>query len=701
MSQDRAVGGLPNQESTSKTTGKNYLFAIGISSYQKFDPLPNAVKDIKDLAQLLLEEYSFEQVQLLIDQEANKDNIVDKLNDLRRIVKQDDRLLIYYSGHGYMDGERGFWIPVDAEPDKVSSYVSNADVHDTLKSIKAKHLLLISDSCFSGSLLTRDVSTKMEGAFEEWDRKPSRFVFISGGGPVSDGKPGENSPFANGIINNLKENEEDTINICRLADRVTEQVRYNYKQQAEVSPLFDAGHMGGQFVFVKKRTEAKEWQYALQEDTEGGYIAFYNNYPNGKYATEAKQKLKDLAAIKETEEDEKEWQKALAKDSAIYYLQYLENHPNAKHKEEARTNLERIKEEDRREKEAERKKDQEKRFLLEKEKREKDLEKQKNAAKEKPSDEPRHPTKSSNTESIPTSSKPKKFLHYLNYIAIVLVLSAATYVYFNNRNSPENKSTPQTSPPSVTDLPIVQKKEFDGSIKGKVIDAKGTPLQGATIRIKQSDKFTISDSVGNFSLTGVKEGDSLFASLNFDYGVARDIVIKDFDTYKMMLSETAKTQSATASKNIIGQVTDRFGLPLQDVKIKYKYGERNANTDGGFTLNSVKQGYDIDIQAPGYPTKTIAIGKSNEYYIQVIPDATAKEHKNIYGYIRDNEGRPKSRAYIEMISRKPRFRNAYSDENGKFIIYDAFEGEEFKVEFGSQLVKKKVTDSYEYVIILN
>lgn len=230
MSNDRAVGGLPNQESTSKTTGKNYLFAIGISSYQKFDPLPNAVKDIQDLAQLLQEEYSFEQVQLLMDQEANKDNIVDKLNDLRRIVKQDDRLLIYYSGHGYMDGERGFWIPVDAEPDKVSSYVSNADVHDTLKSIKAKHLLLISDSCFSGSLLTRDVSTKMEGAFEEWDRKPSRFVFISGGGPVSDGKPGENSPFANGIINNLKENEDDTINICKLADRVTEQVRYNYRQ---------------------------------------------------------------------------------------------------------------------------------------------------------------------------------------------------------------------------------------------------------------------------------------------------------------------------------------------------------------------------------------------------------------------------------------------------------------------------------------
>ena len=701
MSSDRAVGGLPNEDSNTKTTGKNYLFAIGISSYQKFDPLPNAVKDIKDLAQLLLEEYSFEQVQLLMDQEANKDNIVDKLNDLRRIVKPNDRLLIYYSGHGYMDGERGFWIPVDAEPDKVSSYVSNADVHDTIKSIKAKHLLLISDSCFSGSLLTRDVSTKMEGAFEEWDRKPSRFVFISGGGPVSDGKPGENSPFAIGIINNLKENVDDTINICRLADRVTEQVRYNYKQQAEVSPLFDAGHMGGQFVFVKKRTEEKEWQYALQEDTEGAYIAFYNKYPTGKYATEAKQKLKDLALDKEAEEDEKEWRTALAKDSAIYYLQYLENHPNAKHKEEARTNLERIKEDDRREKEEERKREQEKRFILEKERREKELEKLKNKSKEKPTVEPMQQTQATKAEPISASTKPKKFFQYLNYLAIVFVLSAATYVYFNNRNSAISKSTSQEIPATSTDMPIVQKNEFDGSIKGKVIDAKGNPLQGATIRIKQSDRFAVADSAGNFSFTDVKYGDSLIAFLNFDYGVARDIVIRDFDTYKMMLSETPKTQSATASKNISGQVTDRFGLPIPDVKIKYKYGERNANMDGRFTINSVKQGYTIDVQAPGYPTKTIEIGKSNEYNLQLIPDPTAKEHKNIYGYIRDNEGRPKSRAYIEMLSRKPRFRNAYSDENGKFIIYDAFMGEEFKVEFGSQLVKKKVTDGYEYIIILN
>jgi len=98
---------------------------------------------------------------------------------------------------------------------------------------------LISDSC----------SNK---AIEAWDRDPSRFAFGSGKGPESDGIAGENSPFADGIIRQLRNNDQDAINIVRLAVQVTEEIRYNYDQQAEVSPLQGAGHKGGQYIFFKK-----------------------------------------------------------------------------------------------------------------------------------------------------------------------------------------------------------------------------------------------------------------------------------------------------------------------------------------------------------------------------------------------------------------------------------------------------------------
>lgn len=326
----RAIGGLPNSPVEEVKQGKNHLFAIGIDSYQFFTPLRNARKDIEDLARVLVDQYAFEaeDIQLICDQEATKDNIIDKLDGLRRKVEPGDKLLIYYSGHGYTDTDRGFWIPVDAEPSRVSSYLANAEVRDIIQSIKARHILLLSDSCFSASLLVRDISSDMGGAFKDWEKNPSRWAFISGKGVVSDGKEGENSPFAAGIIKNLRENDDDAINILKLADRVTQEIRFNYEQQAEVSPLFQAGHAGGQFVFVKKQTEKEEWASAVRNNNEGSYLEYLNKYPKGLFVQEAEQKLVDIA-------DESEWESATLRNAAFAYRQYLQKYPQGKHTAEA------------------------------------------------------------------------------------------------------------------------------------------------------------------------------------------------------------------------------------------------------------------------------------------------------------------------------------------------------------------------------
>ena len=330
--------------------GKNHFFAIGINTYEHFLPLSNARKDIEDIAHVLVEKYYFEKqnMRLIQDDEATRENIIDELDSLRSVVKEDDRLLIYYSGHGFMDGERGFWIPVNAKRDRVSTYISNADVRDIIKSIKARHILLISDSCFSASLLVRDATREIGGAFMDWERNPSRWVFISGKGVVSDGKAGENSPFAASILKQLKQNDADALNVVRLADHVTQEIRFNYEQQAELSPLFQVGHSGGQFVFVKRQTEKDDWSTALKKNTEGGYLAYLKKYPDGYFTSEAEEKLEEIA-------DEKEWTKANDTDAAFAYRQYLKKYPQGNHAIQAKEKLDSIEEVERLEREVERK----------------------------------------------------------------------------------------------------------------------------------------------------------------------------------------------------------------------------------------------------------------------------------------------------------------------------------------------------------
>lgn len=258
----RDISGItPDTIPNTTTKGKNYLLGIGIDHYQNFIPLKNAVKDVQDVSNILVTKYDFHQedVKLLLNENATRENIIEELNQLSRVVGENDKILIYYSGHGYLNEEnnRGYWIPIEGEKNKSSTFVANANLRDYVKSIRSRHTLLISDSCFSGSLLVRDATRQVSGAFETWEARKSRYVFASGKGIVSDGKENENSPFAKAIIDQLSNPPESKLNIIRLADEVTRSVRFNHEQQPEIHPFFDTGHDGGQFVFNLKATSVK------------------------------------------------------------------------------------------------------------------------------------------------------------------------------------------------------------------------------------------------------------------------------------------------------------------------------------------------------------------------------------------------------------------------------------------------------------
>jgi Caspase domain len=101
--------------------GKNYLLGIGIDVYASpnLRPLRNAVRDVEAVVALLAEGYQFaqpgesDQTQLLLNEEATRQNIIAHLDEYAQLVKAPDNLVIYFAGHGEADGPRGYWIPHD------------------------------------------------------------------------------------------------------------------------------------------------------------------------------------------------------------------------------------------------------------------------------------------------------------------------------------------------------------------------------------------------------------------------------------------------------------------------------------------------------------------------------------------------------------------------------------------------------------
>jgi hypothetical protein len=236
--------------------GKNYLLIIGIDQYQNFPRLYNAVKDAKDVKEVLINNYQFEDdpetTSLLLDKDATQARIYAELDQLARKVGPDDNLLIYFSGHGeYKETlDTGFWIPVDADDGNIGSYLQFGLLQLYIKAIKSHHTVLIADSCYAGSMFT----TRSTGSYQDrLERKPSRWLITAGRNEVvADGKPGMNSPFADAVLFTLKDNRDKRLEVSQLARQVAELVSKNAAQTPRYAEMFGVNSKGGEFMFRLK-----------------------------------------------------------------------------------------------------------------------------------------------------------------------------------------------------------------------------------------------------------------------------------------------------------------------------------------------------------------------------------------------------------------------------------------------------------------
>ncbi|MBX3014388.1 MAG: caspase family protein [Caldilineaceae bacterium] len=128
---------------------------IGINAYQQgIPPLRTARADAEQLAHLLATQHGY-QVELLVDQVTVPQLLQLLQHALPQRVGPQDRLLVYFAGHGIAlpgeDGPAGYLLLQDADAADRTSFLPMQQLHDAVAQLPCRHCLVILDCCFAGA----------------------------------------------------------------------------------------------------------------------------------------------------------------------------------------------------------------------------------------------------------------------------------------------------------------------------------------------------------------------------------------------------------------------------------------------------------------------------------------------------------------------------------------------------------------------
>ena len=275
----------------------SYALVIGNGNYTNgWDPLPGAMQDVKEVAEAL-KTHDFN-VTLKTDLTSDEFNEAFLTFVLEHGADENNRLLFYYAGHGYTlplanAQERGYLVMVDApdpDTDKLG-FVRGSINMETLvgesKAIRARHVLFLFDSCFSGTILNaRDrvrpesISDNIRHPVRQFitagranEPVPDRSVFKTAFLDIIEGRATE--PFRDGYITGAE-----------LGLYLKNQVPiYNEAQHPQYGKIRDPKLAKGDFVFVLPQRNLDELSTLATlhiTSTPRGATVYLNGVPTGK-----------------------------------------------------------------------------------------------------------------------------------------------------------------------------------------------------------------------------------------------------------------------------------------------------------------------------------------------------------------------------------------------------------------------------------
>jgi formylglycine-generating enzyme len=339
----KGASAFPDNDHLLNTKGENYLLVIGIDKYEVHPTLKNAVADATAFATVMTARYGFKHlVEPLYDENANQRNIRKALGKCESL-QDDDRLIVFYSGHGWYKtaSKLGYLVPSDAEEDPNSDFIAVNFVNDIFRAVKAKHILLVVDCCFGGSFgVERNISTAEMTAKValDLDTKKSRMVLSSGGiEPVSDGLLAEkNSPFTKPLIEILQNNKANETVFSDFFTLLRKKTKWNAEQMPQYKVLQHLGHDDGELAFYCTDLESPEeraYNQATETPTITNLTRFIKDFPQSDKKAEIRAVLKETRAAEA-------WGKIKNSKHIEKFDEFIDEYPDSPFAELARQKME-------------------------------------------------------------------------------------------------------------------------------------------------------------------------------------------------------------------------------------------------------------------------------------------------------------------------------------------------------------------------
>jgi tetratricopeptide (TPR) repeat protein len=148
---------------------RSYALIVGISAYKNLPPekqLHYAERDAQAMLTALISpeggNFKAENVHILTNDKATLTNLRREINTwLPGAAKPDDRVIVYFAGHGFISGGKGYLAPYDFEEKRIPETGLPMDELGAAigGKIQAKWKVLLTDACHSGAISPEDVES--------------------------------------------------------------------------------------------------------------------------------------------------------------------------------------------------------------------------------------------------------------------------------------------------------------------------------------------------------------------------------------------------------------------------------------------------------------------------------------------------------------------------------------------------------------
>ena len=130
--------------------GRKKALVVGINNYASPNQLPSCVNDANTIAALLKHSFVFDDIAVLTDEQATKTGLVSGLKVLFQNVGPADRLVFFFSGHGYRPIQNN--VVEEALVTQDSQFFGDDELAALMHGLPGGVLTIILDACFSGGM---------------------------------------------------------------------------------------------------------------------------------------------------------------------------------------------------------------------------------------------------------------------------------------------------------------------------------------------------------------------------------------------------------------------------------------------------------------------------------------------------------------------------------------------------------------------